>query len=366
MSTIRIDAVPSQTGTLVGGMTAEMDKFMLLYTKITSESVVELYDHDGFSVSFTGEIVPFEGGKDVAAYIDRQSGDLMATVAVMDGNDVQVHEYNFNTTMLSAPTILSVGDVYYPYPRIEAFGYYDAPTSMAKWTVAASWMGSLYDEIRVFTDVSPMYIANAGIGDKHEYPTVAAGIGPQLTSVPADYIGNKQYSFAWAHTNGSPPNYYAKSIDVFGVPIDPTDFHIVNRDPVAPTSDPWDGISMSHSCNSGRGTVTAWNDGEKIMYKIRVDNDYKFRPGAEEDDAPKVLPMPATVYPNPAKDFFIVKNAKVGSQLELINALGQVVLQENISSTHTKIDLHKVAAGSYFVKFTDAQGKNQSHKLLLQ
>ena len=197
LSTIRIDAVPSQTGTLVGGMTAEMDKFMLLYTRPTSESIVELYDHDGISIfPFIAEIVPFEGGKDVAAYVDQPTGDIMATVAVMDGNDVQVHEYNFSTTMLSAPTILSMGDVYYPYPRIEAYGYYDASASFAKWTLAASWMGTLYDEIRVFTDVSPMYIANAGIGDKHEYPTVAAGIGPVLSSVPASNIGNSQYSFA--------------------------------------------------------------------------------------------------------------------------------------------------------------------------
>ena len=61
------------------------------------------------------------------------------------------------------------------------------------------------------------------------------------------------------------------------------------------------------------------------------------------------------VYPNPSTGALYIVNsnhAKEESQIQVLNAIGQTVLEENITSNYKNIDLSKLNNGVYFVKIT--------------
>lgn len=63
-----------------------------------------------------------------------------------------------------------------------------------------------------------------------------------------------------------------------------------------------------------------------------------------------------SIYPNPATNNITIVNAE-NANIEIINALGQVVYaSENISSNHT-IDISNLSIGTYFVKVNDTVSK---------
>lgn len=63
-----------------------------------------------------------------------------------------------------------------------------------------------------------------------------------------------------------------------------------------------------------------------------------------------------SIYPNPASNNITIVNAE-NANVEIINALGQVVYtNENISSNHT-IDISNLSNGTYFVKINDSVSK---------
>ena len=56
------------------------------------------------------------------------------------------------------------------------------------------------------------------------------------------------------------------------------------------------------------------------------------------------------VYPNPSNGVFTIQGLPVGTNIEIYNAIGEVILKLESNTTRTKIDLQDKANGVYFVK----------------
>jgi hypothetical protein len=66
-----------------------------------------------------------------------------------------------------------------------------------------------------------------------------------------------------------------------------------------------------------------------------------------------ILTTEWNVYPNPSTGVLYIVNSsavKEESQIQVINSIGQTVLEENITSNYKNIDLSKLNNGVYFVK----------------
>jgi hypothetical protein len=63
------------------------------------------------------------------------------------------------------------------------------------------------------------------------------------------------------------------------------------------------------------------------------------------------------LYPNPAKDFVMVKMASSGATIEIYSSEGNLVKRVKLDNQNTKVNIHELNAGIYFVKITD--GLNQ-------
>jgi hypothetical protein len=70
-----------------------------------------------------------------------------------------------------------------------------------------------------------------------------------------------------------------------------------------------------------------------------------------------------SVFPNPSNGQVSVKNITIGSNLELINILGEVVFKDKMISDSKSFDFTKYAAGSYYLKLTTPEGKSTVKKL---
>jgi hypothetical protein len=72
------------------------------------------------------------------------------------------------------------------------------------------------------------------------------------------------------------------------------------------------------------------------------------------------------VYPNPSTGALYIVNSstvKEASQVQILNAIGQTVLDETITSNYKNIDLSKLNNGVYFVKITS--DKNSTVKRIV-
>ncbi len=366
-SHFRIDAAASLTDNY-GPDIPVIDRFVVLYQDGTDTRIREFASDLSWEEDYyvTSNIFV---GKDIATSVNRDSGTTEAIIAGVVGSDIYYIEYELSPVGIVGGGGPLAGNVYgWSGPRIEAFGLYDFSGSAAKWAMVADI--GMHDSIMLFTDINPAQRANPTMGSFQEYPTIAAGIGPLVDS-RAGMFGNTQYSFAWGNTSypsSYSGNYFANYLDQWGILTEPMDCRQVNNTPgpLALTSDPSDWISMSNSCNSGLGSVTAWNDGQWIMYKINIAPDYRFRPKDEDKTAiPDVLVLPTAIYPNPAKDHFMVEQVKPGTQLELVNSLGQVVHRETITSEKAKVEVSGLGAGTYYIHFTGSQGNPVKQKLVL-
>jgi hypothetical protein len=65
------------------------------------------------------------------------------------------------------------------------------------------------------------------------------------------------------------------------------------------------------------------------------------------------------MYPNPASNYFVVKNFKSKYNSVLVRDLtGQVKLQEQLAKNEsTRIDLNDIASGVYFVSILNEKGE---------
>lgn len=359
VSNFRIDAV---AGTTSLGPFPFMRQFMVLFSDANDELMINTFPTNDIT-TIISSFGPFAGywGKDIAASMDVSTGMAYACIAAMPAvpspSNMAYVEVNMVTLAAPTPQFLFPGD---PYdPRIEAYGQYDPSAGYAKWSIITR---EDFQRIYLYSDINPTgYYCNPSqfdptYGTSQEYPTIAAGIGP----VWGSNIGNDQFSYAW----GSPQQqrYYAQALDNFGNPLNPNDAHVVNNSPASPPSDPSDLISMSHSCNSGFGTVVAWNEGSRIMYKI-LDNAYQFRPLGVED----VRSISSVnVYPNPASDQLFVSSLSGSiARLDIVSVLGKQVYAKEVHADKCTIDVSSFASGLYLVQVTAENGDIVQKRVLV-
>lgn len=364
---LRIDAVASLTQDHGPGIPV-IDKFAVLYPMNANTYIREIASDLTWSQDHLVAAIPFVG-KDIAVAVDRDNGTgIHAHVGSLVGNMLFKLGYNLTLNIPTPPSGPYTANVYpVSGPRIEAFGLSDPSGNTADWAMVAD-VGNMHDSIMLYTNLTPWgQKANPTMGNRQEFPTIAAGIGPMVSS-RADFNGNYQYSFAWGNVlipSFYGGNYFANYLDSQGILLSPMDCQYVNSTtgPLVMSSDPGDQISMSNSCNSGMGTVVAWLDGQDVMYKILKDGSYQFGPQKKEQTG--TISLTPAVYPNPASDHFIVKYAQQGTPLQVFNNLGQVVLREMIQSDQTRVDVSSLTPGSYNIEFTDRTGKPSRQKLVL-
>ena len=69
------------------------------------------------------------------------------------------------------------------------------------------------------------------------------------------------------------------------------------------------------------------------------------------------------VYPNPVKDILFIEGNTPIEQVEIINQIGQNMLEIKNSATNSELDLTKLSAGIYFVKLT-SDSKSEIHQII--
>lgn len=359
---LRVDAVPSLA--TVSGAIPLIDRFMVLYSDANDNLNIRTVQSNDILLPLS-DFGPYVGyaGKDIAAHIETGSGKTMASVAVRPTGGIPTN-LSYLEVNMTGPTGVIVPGTPYPLfpgdalePRIEAFGYYHPGAGFAKWAVVGS---EEQQKIMLYTDLSggggyhcnPSQY-NPGDGTTQEYPTIAAGIGPAWGS----NIGNEQFGYAWGFPNQK--LYLAQALDVSGNAINPNDAYIVNNTPCNMPVDPSDIISMSNSCNTGYGTVVAWNEGDRILYKL-MDNAYQFRPTAIGN----IKSLPAfEMFPNPAGNLVSVKSATPIVKITILNSIGMQVYQGGFNSEQVDIDLSHMAPGIYHVSIMGKGGQSKAQRL---
>jgi N-acetylneuraminic acid mutarotase len=73
-----------------------------------------------------------------------------------------------------------------------------------------------------------------------------------------------------------------------------------------------------------------------------------------------------SIFPNPASDFINVHSPQNNvSRIEVLNALGEIVLSDKINNENKNIPLRDIPAGTYFLKAILSDGRSIEDKLLL-
>lgn len=71
------------------------------------------------------------------------------------------------------------------------------------------------------------------------------------------------------------------------------------------------------------------------------------------------------IFPNPANESFIIKGIELGSKVEIVNMLGEVVHQELVSNNQMMVATNYLSEGAYLVRVTN-QLNQTIHKLAIQ
>lgn len=70
------------------------------------------------------------------------------------------------------------------------------------------------------------------------------------------------------------------------------------------------------------------------------------------------------IFPNPAKDFLTVTNAKDG-KLEIFNLSGSLIYESNLNTNSKQINIQDITNGVYFIKVT-TRNKTETSKIIIQ
>ena len=72
-----------------------------------------------------------------------------------------------------------------------------------------------------------------------------------------------------------------------------------------------------------------------------------------------------SVYPNPAGEYLniVTKQTNVGA-IEILDLLGRINLLQNITTTHTTVDIKNLKSGFYFIRLRDANGNISTKKFM--
>ena len=69
-----------------------------------------------------------------------------------------------------------------------------------------------------------------------------------------------------------------------------------------------------------------------------------------------------SVYPNPARDYILIKNERLeGEVIQILDLAGKLIIQSTIQSFENKINIEDLESGIYFVKVG-----TQSEKLIIE
>jgi uncharacterized delta-60 repeat protein len=106
----------------------------------------------------------------------------------------------------------------------------------------------------------------------------------------------------------------------------------------------------------------------KFFYPGFTDNMFIYRDGPSQNNVilsveETILDGEFTLYPNPTKDVFYVKNKNINSPItiQVFNSLGMQLFAKEISKIENTISLKEYASGVYYVKVS---GTNTTHKIL--
>ena len=104
--------------------------------------------------------------------------------------------------------------------------------------------------------------------------------------------------------------------------------------------------------------------GDVIFYRLKiVDSDGSF----SYSEIVKVLLQKNNdfvVYPNPATDFININNVKVGNVVQIINAVGAMILQEKVLNNNIRIDVSGFAKGVYLVRVVNVDGSRETEQFV--
>ncbi|MCH2234510.1 MAG: T9SS type A sorting domain-containing protein [Crocinitomicaceae bacterium] len=75
---------------------------------------------------------------------------------------------------------------------------------------------------------------------------------------------------------------------------------------------------------------------------------------------------PVTIYPNPTNESFIIKNAKINSEIKIYSSVGSLVQSSILSVENEFIDISNLEAGMYVINFEDQSGNVKNTNLIVQ
>ena len=100
--------------------------------------------------------------------------------------------------------------------------------------------------------------------------------------------------------------------------------------------------AFSHNISTGVGDV--------MYYRLKIiDNNGSYT----YSNIVKIIAVknkPIIIYPNPAQDYIMLNNITANSKVQIINSVGQVVLQRNVVSGGEKINVSGLGSGVYVVR----------------
>lgn len=85
---------------------------------------------------------------------------------------------------------------------------------------------------------------------------------------------------------------------------------------------------------------------------------------ADINNSPEFGSLGLIIYPNPANELLNIQGLEMGSNIELYDVMGRLVLQQECNSTTTKLDLEYLTSGVYTLKITTKEGKEVITKVM--
>jgi len=277
-------------------------RFGYAYGQISQVGVGGGISINNFVSTFGG----FNGNSDVACYTDVITGDKLMAITYGGGTSCSgtgLYLWEFDPFTGSTINTHTLDATYAPIiTRVEAMSQYD--TSYIRWQVVAAMPDPISSAFPYqvygynnWNIGSPDYLSFNWGGVDTKSPAVAAGIGPNYSGD----IGNTQYT-----TGYYPQDYNNQGLfpDIFSHAVDATT-GAVSIDYQVNTSSviyPWDvnrAYAVSNSSNSGFDILSAYFNGNDIVYKVSG-NTMAYKLGNNNESSE--IKVQASLYPNPSKD----------------------------------------------------------------
>lgn len=199
---------------------------------------------------------------------------------------------------------------------------------------------------------------DTGAGKQYSVGHFGVGSGTNTTTpvnvgITIDYVND-----TWAFFTGTPGNTegftgtYSGHTGVFGTT---EGTNVISTAPPIP-----DFISFGFRRPAGGGSGTNGNPGEGtvgtedyiIIDQIKVHQGQYVNTLSTEDLA---MEDSFAIYPNPADNFVVLQNAKVGEKLDLFDVVGKKVRSFNVESESQQLDISDLKTGVYFARVNDVK-----------